>query len=419
MKKTLFMGIVVSMICNLTFAQFQMNTAGKVSIGSNATTAYSSLNINTNGNSSYSLCVAPTAANYYGIYYTNAFGGGGYGIYSYLVNSGDVSIMRAIYSVAYNSTPQTQGQAQAITGVAGNAYNGYNNGIYGILQGSNFGAAVYGQTVTAGYVAPDAMYAGYFSGNVHITGNIWAAGGTINGSDERLKKDILPLESSDNLFKLCPKEYKLKSKKELLNLIHVNKNVSDTAKAIDNNYPDPDYIKKEHYGFLAQDLQKVYPDLVYTTGGDSILGIDYIGLIPIIIDQLQKMKKEMTYKDSRIDSLEKKLNNCCSLSSLKSAKTDVEIEYLGGQSDVPMLEQNAPNPFSITTTVNFYIPQSAKTVAIYIYDLQGTQKKSFIISSRGKSSIVINGAELLPGMYLYTLVVDGNEINTLKMVLTD
>jgi hypothetical protein len=418
MKNFFLFGIAIILLSNLANAQIKMNTAGKINIGGTYSASVSSLSINTNGNSYYSLSVAPTAAGNYGIYYTNSLGGGGYGIYSYMVNPGN-AIMRAMYSVACYSTPQTDGQAYAITGVAGNATNGYNNGIRGILQGSNFGAAIYGQTVTPGYVAPTGMYAGYFSGDVNITGILYTGDGLVQKSDGRIKKDILPIESTENLFKLLPKKYKLKSPKERLNLTHVNKNVSDTAKATDNNYPDPDYINKVHYGFLAQDLQKVYPELVYTTGGDSILGIDYIGLIPIIIDQLQKMKNDMAYKESRIDSLEQELNKCCGSSRLKSAKLNVGFENLGGQSDVPTLEQNFPNPFSSATTINLFVPQSNRNAAVYIYDLQGLQKRAYNITAKGKSSINISGYELQAGMYMYTLIVDGKEVDTKKMILTE
>ena len=83
------------------------------------------------------------------------------------------------------------------------------------------------------------------------------------------------------------------------------------------------------------------------------------------------------------------------------------------------LEQNAPNPFSVATTINLYIPQRSQKAAIYIYDLQGLQKKAYIVTTKGKSGIVINGSELQPGMYLYTLIADGNEVDTKRMVLTE
>ena len=51
--------------------------------------------------------------------------------------------------------------------------------------------------------------------------------------------------------------------------------------------------------------------------------------------------------------------------------------------------------------------------------MQGLQKKAFNITSKGKASILINGSELQAGMYLYTLIVDGKEVDTKKMILTE
>jgi len=51
--------------------------------------------------------------------------------------------------------------------------------------------------------------------------------------------------------------------------------------------------------------------------------------------------------------------------------------------------------------------------------LQGKQIKQINIEERGNGSVIINGYELTPGMYMYTLIVDGKEIDTKKMILTE
>ncbi len=50
--------------------------------------------------------------------------------------------------------------------------------------------------------------------------------------------------------------------------------------------------------------------------------------------------------------------------------------------------------------------------------MRGSQVKSFNINERGNASITIEGNSLEAGMYLYTLIVDGKEVNTKKMILT-
>jgi hypothetical protein len=51
--------------------------------------------------------------------------------------------------------------------------------------------------------------------------------------------------------------------------------------------------------------------------------------------------------------------------------------------------------------------------------MSGSPVKTISIIQKGKGSIIINGAELNPGMYLYTLIADGKEVDTKRMILTE
>jgi len=55
---------------------------------------------------------------------------------------------------------------------------------------------------------------------------------------------------------------------------------------------------------------------------------------------------------------------------------------------------------------------------IYIYNMSGMQIKSISIPEKGYGTITINGSDLQAGMYLYTLIVDGKEVDTKRMILT-
>ncbi len=154
-----------------------------------------------------------------------------------------------------------------------------------------------------------------------------------------------------------------------------------------------------------------FPEVVDYNKESGLYGIKYVELIPILVKGMQQMQDTIANLKNEIETL-------ISGSKLKSGEISSLIENTGGQTDKPYLEQNAPNPFSVSTTINFYIPQSTQKAAIYIYDMQGQQKKAYTIISKEKSSVIINGSELQAGMYLYTLIVDGKEIDTKKMILT-
>jgi len=57
-------------------------------------------------------------------------------------------------------------------------------------------------------------------------------------------------------------------------------------------------------------------------------------------------------------------------------------------------------------------------VKILIFNMQGTLIKTYNNLYVGKGQININSGELIPGMYMYTLIADGKEVDTKKMILT-
>ena len=59
------------------------------------------------------------------------------------------------------------------------------------------------------------------------------------------------------------------------------------------------FAKKIRYGFSAQDLQKVYPDLVIENA-DGRLSVEYMGLIPVLVEAMKEQQ-------IKIDELEKKV----------------------------------------------------------------------------------------------------------------
>ena len=51
---------------------------------------------------------------------------------------------------------------------------------------------------------------------------------------------------------------------------------------------------KIQFGFLAQELEKIYPELVHKLNGKRTLkSIDYLGLIPVLVNLVQQQQKEI------------------------------------------------------------------------------------------------------------------------------
>jgi len=117
----------------------------------------------------------------------------------------------------------------------------------------------------------DVIIGGAAASNLVVHGSAWSYGWHIH-SDSRLKKDINPIttEAKSKIFQLRAVSY------------HWNQ----------ENNP----IKELQYGFIAQELQTLFPELV-TEDYEGYLSVNYTALIPLMISIIQE-------QEQRIETLE-------------------------------------------------------------------------------------------------------------------
>ena len=164
--------------------------------------------------------------------------------------------------------------------------------------------------------------------------------------------------------------------------------------------------RKDNIGFIAQELKEVFPKLVIYNEESEIYNVNYIGLIPILVEAIKEQQRIIENLQIQFDT-----------SSLKSGS---EITGLSeAQNENIILFQNFPNPSSDDTKIEYYLPDNVQQAIIYIYDLNGKQLKSIPLVQKGKGSIVLNANELKAGMYKYTLITNERVIDTKTMILTD
>lgn len=180
-----------------------------------------------------------------------------------------------------------------------NAGNGY-NGTECITAGGNAGVWGWNQaagTGVRGTVVNVALgWAGYFQGDVGCTG-------TYIGSDRRFKKDIRKLEGGEavtSIMHLNPTSYHYRA---------------DEFPGMGFN-PD-----KTAFGFIGQELEKVFPNLVakkpipdptqaptarqQANNVDGYYTVDYVGLIPVLTAAIQEQQRTIEELTKRIEQLEK------------------------------------------------------------------------------------------------------------------
>lgn len=329
------------------------------------------------------------------------------------IQSGQHNI--GVYGRAWSNTMNTGGRAFGVMGIGGGAASGWNYGVCGMLTGTNHGAGVYGSSKWDNGCVIPGLYAGYFNGNVGVTGELEVSEITADAitaevittpSDYRLKENVRSVGSGtlSGIMNMNVVEYNyIETVKETIPY-----DLSDTA-TVSATYMarskevSPAPVQK-HYGFIAQDLQKVYPDLV-VENEEGYLGINYLEIIPLLVRSIQELKAEVNMLHD--GEIFRNSQGYIAGQGLTSLETIVTTLY-----------QNIPNPFTESTHIQCVVAEDVTNSNLYIYNMNGEQILEFPITERGSASVTIDGGSLSAGMYLYTLVADGQVIDTKRMILT-
>ena len=107
-------------------------------------------------------------------------------------------------------------------------------------------------------------------GSVYITGDLYVDGNIVNPSDVFLKDNI-----------------------SLINEERTNKLLN--IKASSFTFKDDPY-RKIHYGFIAQDFENEFPELISVKPDskyNNLKAINYLEIIPLLVDKIQMMQKEI------------------------------------------------------------------------------------------------------------------------------
>lgn len=144
----------------------------------------------------------------------------------------------------------------------------------GVAGVASHGIGIYGSNSSSFPTTwSEGNYAGYFNGDVKVTGLLNGTNITLN-ADQRVQENITQLgnrSTADLLLQLNPISYTFSTD-----------SIPDGSKE----------TKRIHYGFDVQELQTIAPELVYTDGAGN-LSIDYIALIPLLVQKVQILTYEV------------------------------------------------------------------------------------------------------------------------------
>lgn len=275
-------------------------------------------------------------------------------------------------------------------------------GVYGEARAGKNNYGIYG---TAGPAAdpihdcsPTSIWAGYFSGDVF-------ASNYLTPSDKQFKENIKPLGDAMTIIsKLNPQTYTFKKSDNFLGL----------------SFPEG-----LRYGFIAQELETILPTLVKKSHNPEIKdkdgkiisksfdfkAVDYTALIPILVEGIKEQQVKINEQQAQIEELKTQIKNY--LNGAKPNNNGIVNEL-----SEAVLYQNSPNPFSENTTIKYHLANIGDAASIMVFDMNGKLLKTYELNTQNvDGDVQISSGTLIAGMYYYSLVVKGKEINTLKMIL--
>ena len=383
--------IIIISLCTLAFsasAQFKVLSSGNTYItcdtnGKNGI----SLSALSNSNSPSTLCGGAFTA----VGTTQAIGVRG------IANSGTTSI--GIYGTA--------------------SYGTKSIGVLGGIAQSNVttGAAIYGTVFndTGSGLSTGDKYAGFFRGNVKATGSI-VAGSTIQGAllgesasssnSSEGGQSLRGISMASSLSGLNVTTYQKERPAMPVEEETIFDPDGDSSKVMET--PEPDIIDeqfytKSHYALDADRLEEVFPDLVYVNKDGSKV-INYVEMIPLLVQSINELNE-------KIEILEGQASGRKTMAARGTTGID------NTSAAVNRLYQNTPNPFKETTTIRFTLADDARDAYICIFDMTGKPVKKLPVSA-GMDSVSFGGYEIGEGMFLYSLIVNGQEIDTTRMIIT-
>jgi hypothetical protein len=294
MKKILITFISLVLLGTISYAQIEVGTNNNIGIGTSGLVE-SKLSINTTGSSSWMGYIAGTNGTSGLVVKTGSLLASyswSYGIYGVATELNGQNI--GIYGNAYNSTAHN-GRSYGVYGYGGNGSDGRNYGVYGKIAGTRSGAGICGTQYADAVI--NGTYAGYFYGNVKITGDL-EVNGTFETSDINLKTQVRDIEKNNlaKIKKMRAIRFKYKMPED--------KGMTDTSTTKVINPAVQEYYNRERIGFVAQELQEVYPELV-KENQQGYLSVNYGGLIPILLEAINEQQETIETLISEVEKLKK------------------------------------------------------------------------------------------------------------------
>ena len=276
-------------------------------------------------------------------------------------------------------------------------------GVFGGLTNTDnieCGVGVYGSSHPTYTLLPMGIYAGYFRGDVKATGTIYGTlvspssvsspsqgGTTINLSEEATRGESITekLRQVDLLqMERINQDGSIAANKAIKKATCIN----DEGEEVPAEDPVQTELSSISYGLAADQLKKVYPELVYEDK-EGNYSINYIEMVPLLVQSIKELSAEVA--------------------TLK--------EQLGVQDPKKSVMKARSKQGEDADNVQLTIPDEAQKITLNIYDLSGKLVRTTDVSESGDIRLSTYTKGLPVGTYAYSLIVDGKKQKARKIMM--
>jgi hypothetical protein len=184
---------------------------------------------------------------------------------------GDSGTNIGVYGNSGSASYGVYGKSDGGWGVYGTV-----NGGFGATAGVNTsgGPGVYAESDSGSgiYATSASGSAGYFAGDVTYTGSL------IHSSDARFKENVAPIPDA------------------LESVLRLRGVTFDWRR---DRFPLQHFSASKGIGFIAQEVETVFPSLV-STDGDGFKGVDYAELTPILVEAIKAQQRRIADQEQRL-----------------------------------------------------------------------------------------------------------------------
>lgn len=324
------------------------------------------------------------------------------------------------YNSSFSSTTGNGNTAMGSYTLYSNS-TGDNNTAIG--NSANVNAGNYSNATMVGFQATATASDQVRIGNSSVT-SIGGYANWSNISDGRFKKNIQEnVPGLDFVLQLRPVTYNL-------DITGINKFIRPTSlkdkdgKAIVPSAQEQAAIKQKeqviHTGFVAQEVEAVAKKMNYDFSGvdaaksdKDLYGLRYSDFVVPLVKAVQELNSRNDSLLQLVNTLQAQINDI--RQQMGNTKTSAVYSLQDG---APVLKQNIPNPFNSNTVIGYYVPANTGNARIMITDASGRSLQNISINGKGAGQITIAAGTLPSGNYIYSLLVDGQQVDSRKMVIT-